>query len=178
MAFAQLTGRESLRKTILCLNAVPAHLYHLGLPTRLIRSNIAHANHRRNWKIFYDSAMILLAEAKTFYQTTSHDFNFDGCVYAFDSTTIDLCLSMFPYTDHPLKLDAPSPPACFTIRPASERDFRPFGGKSVAYTINGQELDVFLCAKDVKCNFIPFTVHPKTSQRRRYPPASCREIST
>ena len=99
MAFAQLTGRESFRETVLCLNAVPSHLYHLGLPHRLIRSNIAHANHRRNWKIFYDFAMILLAEAKTFYQTTSHDFNFDGCVYALDSTTIDLCLSMFPWTD-------------------------------------------------------------------------------
>ena len=82
MVFAQLTGRESLRETVLCLNAVPSHLYHLGLPKRLIRSNIAHANHRRHWKIFYDFAMILLAEARTFYQTTPHDFNFDGCVYA------------------------------------------------------------------------------------------------
>ena len=88
MAFAQLTGRESLRETVLCLNAVPSHLYHLGLPNRLIRSNIAHANHRRNWKIFYDFAMILLAEARTFYQTTPHDFDFDTCVYSLDSTTI------------------------------------------------------------------------------------------
>jgi hypothetical protein len=99
MAFAQLTGRESLRETVLCLNAVPNHLYHLGLPSRLKRSNIAHANHQRHWKIFYDFAMILLAEARTLYQTTLHDFNFDGCVYALDSTTIDLCLSMFPWAD-------------------------------------------------------------------------------
>jgi hypothetical protein len=93
MVFAQLTGRESLRETVLCLNAVPAHLYHLGLPHRLVKSNIAHANSRRHWKIFYDFAMILLAEAKVIYQTTPHDFNFDGCMYALDSTTIDLCFA-------------------------------------------------------------------------------------
>ena len=97
MVFAQLTGRESLRETVLCLNVVPGYLYHLGLPARLVKSNIAHANHRRHWKIFYDFAMILLSEARTLYQTTPPDFNFDGCVYALDSTTIDLCLSMFPY---------------------------------------------------------------------------------
>ena len=97
MAFAQITGRESLRETILCLQAVPNHLYHLGLPRRLVRSNVAHANHRRNWKIFFDFAKILIAEARTFYQTQPLDFNFDACVYALDSTTIDLCLSMFPW---------------------------------------------------------------------------------
>jgi len=97
MAFAQITGRESLNETILCLNAVPAHLYHLGLPHRLVRSNVAHANHRRNWKIFFDFAKILITEARTLYQTTPLDFNFDACVYALDSTTIDLCLSMFPW---------------------------------------------------------------------------------
>ena len=97
MAFAQLTGRESLRETILCLRAIPAHLYHLGLPQRLVRSNVAHANHRRHWKIFYDFAKILIAEARTYYQTVPHDFNFDTCVYALDSTTIDLCLSLFPW---------------------------------------------------------------------------------
>jgi hypothetical protein len=97
MAFAQLTGRESLNETILCLNAVPAHLYHLGLPRKLVRNNAAHANHRRDWKIFYDVAKILIAEARTLYQTTPLDFDFDACVYALDSTTIDLCLSMFPW---------------------------------------------------------------------------------
>jgi len=97
MAFAQITGRESLRETVLCLNAVPNHLYHLGLPKPLVRSNIAHANHHRNWKIFYDYAKILIAEAKIIYQTTPLDFNFDACVYAIDSTTIDLCMSMFPW---------------------------------------------------------------------------------
>ena len=97
MAFAQITGRESLSETILCLNAVPSHLYHLGLPRRLVRSNVALANHRRCWKIFYDVAKILIAEARTFYQTQPLDFNFDACVYALDSTTIDICLSMFPW---------------------------------------------------------------------------------
>jgi len=92
MAFAQLTGRESLTETVLCLNAVPSHLYHLGLLRRLVRSNIAHANYQRNWKIFYDVAKILIAEARTCYQTQPLDFNFDACVFALDSTTIDLCL--------------------------------------------------------------------------------------
>jgi hypothetical protein len=82
MAFAQLTGRESLRETVLCLNAVPSHLYHLGLPRRLKRSNIAHAKHQRNWTIFYDFAMILLAEARTLYQTTPLDFDFDKTTLA------------------------------------------------------------------------------------------------
>src|SRR5215469_12666140 len=63
MAFAQITGRESLTETVLCLNAVPTHLYHLGLPRKLVRSNVAHANHQRNWKIFYDVAKILITEA-------------------------------------------------------------------------------------------------------------------
>jgi hypothetical protein len=97
MAFAQITGRESLSETVLCLNAVPTHLYHLGLPRRLVRSNVALANHRRSWKIFYDVARILIAEARTYYQTQPLDFNFDACVYALDSTTIDLCLTMFPW---------------------------------------------------------------------------------
>ena len=97
LAFAQITGRESLAETVLCLNAVPSHLYHLGLPRRLVRSNVALANHRRSWKIFYEVAKILIAEARTFYQTQPLDFNFDACVYALDSTTIDLCLLMFPW---------------------------------------------------------------------------------
>jgi hypothetical protein len=99
MAFAQITGRESLRDTTICLNAVPSHLYHLGLPSRIIRSNIAHASHHRNWKIFYEFAKILIVEARTYYQTVPLDFDFDACVYALDSTTIDLCLSMFPWAD-------------------------------------------------------------------------------
>jgi len=97
MAFAQVTGRERLNETILCLNAVPVHLYHLGLPQRLVRSNVAHANHQRNWKIFYDFAKILITEARTLYQMTPLVFNFDACVYALDPTTIDLCPSMFPW---------------------------------------------------------------------------------
>jgi len=97
MAFAQITGRESLRETVLCLNAVPNHLYHLGLPRQLVRSNIALANHRRNWKIFYDFAKVLITEARTYYQIQPLDFNFDACVFALDSTTIDLCLTMFPW---------------------------------------------------------------------------------
>jgi len=99
MTFAQITGRESLKETILCLNAVPAHLYHLGLPSRLVRSNVAHANHHRNWKIFYEFAKILIVEARSLYQAVPLDFDFDACVYALDSTTIDLCLSMFPWAD-------------------------------------------------------------------------------
>ena len=96
MVFVQVTGRESLHETVLCLLAVPSHLYHLGLPQRLVRSNIAHANHRRNWKIFYDIAKILSAQARTFYQTQPLDFNFDACVctrfYDYRSLLIDVSL--------------------------------------------------------------------------------------
>lgn len=98
MVFAQIAERESLADAVLCLNAVPTHLYQLGLPEHIDRSNVAHANHHRDWRIFRDFATILVSKTRELYRSTSpHPFNFDQCVYALDSTTIDLCISLFPW---------------------------------------------------------------------------------
>jgi len=97
MVFAQLTRRESLSNTVLCLNALPSQRYHSGIRSELTKSNLAHANNKRNWKIFYDFAQILIKEATTLYCNDSIKLDIDDAVYALDSTTIDLCLSLFPW---------------------------------------------------------------------------------
>jgi len=97
MAFAQITGRASLSSTVLCLNALPSQRYHSGIRSELTKSNLAHANNKRNWKIFYDFAQILIKEATKLYCDDSIKLDIDDGVYALDSTTIDLCLSLFPW---------------------------------------------------------------------------------
>ena len=97
MAFAQITGRVSLSSTVLCLNALPSQRYHSGIRSELTKSNLAHANNKRNWKIFYDFAQILIKEATKLYCDDSIKLDIDDGVYALDSTTIDLCLSLFPW---------------------------------------------------------------------------------
>jgi hypothetical protein len=97
MVFAQITGRESLSEIILCLKAVSHHLYHVGIQSTLTKSNLAHANNKRHWKIFYDYAQILICQATPLYRNEPLELDVDGCVYALDSTTIDLCLSLFPW---------------------------------------------------------------------------------
>jgi hypothetical protein len=97
MVFAQMTGRNSLSETVLCLKAVTNHLYHIGIHRPITKSNLALANHKRHWKIFYDFAQILIKEATQLYKNDVLELNIDACVYALDSTTIDLCLSLFPW---------------------------------------------------------------------------------
>jgi len=98
MVFAQITGRESLSEIVLCLKAVSHHLYHAGIQSALTKSNLAHANNQRHWKIFYDYAQVLIRQATPLYHNDPSELDVDGCVYALDSTTIDLCLSLFPQT--------------------------------------------------------------------------------
>jgi hypothetical protein len=97
MVFAQITGRDSLSELALCLKAVSHHLYHIGVRSKISKSNLIHANHHRNWKMFYDFAQILIKETTTLYQNDTLDLNIDACIYALDSTTIDLCMSLFPW---------------------------------------------------------------------------------
>jgi hypothetical protein len=97
MAFAQITGRESLSSTALCLNALPSQCYHLGIQSKITKSNLAHANNKRNWKIFFDFAQILIRETTKLYRNDSIKLDVSEGVYAIDSTTIDLCLSLFPW---------------------------------------------------------------------------------
>ena len=97
MAFAQLSYRESLRDIELCLGAQAAKLYHMGLSEPVKRTTLAEANERRDWRIFAEFAQCLIEEARTLYAREPFGIDLAGSVYAFDSSTIDLCLSLFPW---------------------------------------------------------------------------------
>ncbi|HJX31340.1 MAG TPA: DUF4372 domain-containing protein, partial [Thermodesulfobacteriota bacterium] len=97
MAFAQLTYRESLRDIQACLRAAQTKLYHLGIRGKVSRNTLANANQVRHWRIYADFAQILIAKARKLYVNDSFGVELDQTVYALDSTTIDLCLSLFPW---------------------------------------------------------------------------------
>ncbi len=97
MAFAQLTYRESLRDIEVCLRAVQPKLYHMGIRSRVSRSTLADANEKRDWRIYADFAQILIAKAKELYAHEEFGIALEATAYALDSTTIDLCLSLFPW---------------------------------------------------------------------------------
>lgn len=97
LAFAQLTYRESLRDIETCLRAHARQLYHMGLRGGISRNNLAHANQQRDWRIYADFAQVLIRQARQLYQHEPFGVELDETVYAFDSTTIDLCLSLFPW---------------------------------------------------------------------------------
>jgi len=106
MAFAQLTGRESLRDIEACLRALGPKLYHAGLKARVSRNTLARANEVRNWRIYRDVALILIDHARALYAHQSLAMNLKRAVYALDSTVIDLCLSLFPWAQHRLHKSA------------------------------------------------------------------------
>jgi hypothetical protein len=97
LAFAQLTYRESLRDIESCLRAMRSRLYHMGFRGRVSRNTLAHANETRDWRIYADFAQILIAQARTLYAGEDLGVELENTVYAFDSTMIDLCLSLFPW---------------------------------------------------------------------------------
>lgn len=97
LAFAQLTYRESLRDIEACLSAQSSKLYHMGIRSPIKRSTLADANERRDWRIYADFAQRLIAQARTLYATEDLGLELSNTVYALDSTTIDLCLSLFPW---------------------------------------------------------------------------------
>ena len=97
MAFAQLTYRESLRDIEACLRAQPTKLYHLGLRGTVSRSALADANERRDWRIYAEFAQALIRIARRLYAEDSLGVDLTETVYALDATTIDLCLSLFPW---------------------------------------------------------------------------------
>jgi len=97
MAFAQLTYRESLRDIECCLRAMRDKLYHMGIRGKISRSTIAYANENRDWRIYCDFAQILIQEARMLYANEDFGVELDETVYALDSSTIDLCLSVFPW---------------------------------------------------------------------------------
>ncbi|NBX90999.1 MAG: IS4 family transposase [Betaproteobacteria bacterium] len=97
MAFAQLTYRESLRDIETCLRAHSAKLYHLGIRGGIARSTLADANETRDWRIYQDFALSLIQTARRLYAEDSFGLELKHTVYALDSTTIDLCLAIFPW---------------------------------------------------------------------------------
>ena len=97
LAFAQLTFRESLRDIEACLRAQQPKLYHMGFRGQVSRSNLAYANEHRDWRIFADFAQVLIGIARALYRDEPCGVDLSETVYAFDSTTIDLCLSLFPW---------------------------------------------------------------------------------
>ena len=97
MAFAQLTWRESLRDIETCLRALGPKLYHAGIRNRVSRSTLADANERRPWPIYADFAQVLIAQASVLYADEDFGVELQQAAYALDSTTIDLCLALFPW---------------------------------------------------------------------------------
>jgi len=97
MAFAQLTWRESLRDIETCLRAFGPKLYHSGIRQPTARSTLADANEKRDWRLFADFAQVLIQQASTLYANEPFAAELKQAAYALDSTTIDLCLSLFPW---------------------------------------------------------------------------------
>ena len=97
MAFAQLTYRESLRDIETCLRSVQPKLYHMGFRGPIARSTMADANRNRDWRIYADFAQTLIGGARKLYHNEPLGLDLEGTAYALDSTTIDLCLSLFPW---------------------------------------------------------------------------------
>lgn len=97
MAFAQLTYRESLRDIETCLRAVKAKWYHLGIRGGVSRNNLSNANRERDWRIYADFAQVLIGEARALHAEEDLGLDLQATVYALDASTIDLCLSLFPW---------------------------------------------------------------------------------
>ena len=97
MSFAQFTYRESLRDIEACLRSVASKLYHMGLRGKVSRATLADANESHDWRIFADFAQVLIAIARPLYAHDPIGIDLDQSLYALDSTTIDLCLSLFPW---------------------------------------------------------------------------------
>jgi hypothetical protein len=95
MVFGQIANRESLSDLVLCLRSQKSKWYHLGLGSGLSKSNLAYANENRDWQIFADFSYILIEQARKICTGNDFDVDVEGKVYAIDSTTIDLCLSVF-----------------------------------------------------------------------------------
>ena len=97
LAFAQLTYRESLRDIEACLRSRSGKLYHMGIGSKVSRNTLANANETRDWRIYADFAQVLIHTARHLYRNEDFGVELQNTVYALDSTTIDLCLSLFPW---------------------------------------------------------------------------------
>jgi len=100
MAFAQLTYRESLRDIEACPRSMQNKLYHMGIRSRISRNNLSNANNTRNWRIYADFAQVLIHRVRILYANEDLGLDLDNTIYALDSTTIELCLSLFPWAGY------------------------------------------------------------------------------
>jgi hypothetical protein len=100
MIFAQLTYRESLRDIIVCLRSQAQRLYHMGFRSPVSRSTLADANEVRDWRIYHDFAQVLITRARELYRDEDLGIELKNTVYALDSTTIDLCFTLFPWATY------------------------------------------------------------------------------
>lgn len=100
LAFAQLTWREGLRDIEACLGGMQTRLYHMGFRSEVKRNTLANANEQRDWRIYADVAQVLIGQARQLYAHEVMEVNLEETVYALDSTTIDLCLSLFPWAPY------------------------------------------------------------------------------
>ena len=123
MAFAQLTYRESLRDIEACLRAQQSKLYHMGIKSRVSRSTLADANESRDWRIYADFAQSLIGIARRLYATEPFGVDLNDTVYALDASTIDLCLSVFPWA--PVSLDQGSRQIAHSLGFAWQHSFVP-----------------------------------------------------
>jgi len=134
MVFAQLTWREGLRDIETCLNARPEYLNHLGFQKPIARSTLAEANEQRDWRIWQDLGLWLIAKARKLYEAEDLGLELENSIYALDSTTIDLCLKLFPWatfrsTKAGVKMHTQldlrgSIPSVVDITPANKADVR------------------------------------------------------
>ena len=134
MVFAQLTWREGLRDIATCLNAKPEALYHLGFREPVAKSTLADANEQRDWRLWENLAKKLMGQARTLYAGQALGLELENTVYALDSTTIDLSLTLFPWADFRrtkagikmhTQLDLRGPiPTCIYITNARQHDVR------------------------------------------------------
>ena len=134
MAFAQLTWREGLRDIVDCLNARPQTLYHLGFREPIARSTLADANEQRDWRLWEDLAKTLMRKARPLYSGEDLGLDISNTVYALDSTTVDLSLTLFPWADFRktkagikmhTQIDLRGPiPTCIFISAARQHDVR------------------------------------------------------
>ena len=132
MVFAQMTSRDGLRDIATCLNARPETLYHLGFCELVAKSTLAEANENRDWRIWEDLAKSLIRKAKPLYAEEDLGIDLDNTIYALDSTTIDLSLTLSPWADFRqtkagikmhTQIDLRGPiPTCINITGAKQHD--------------------------------------------------------
>ena len=125
MAFAQLTYRESLRDIEACLRSMSGKLYHVGFRGQVSRSTLADANETRDWRIYADFAQVLIGIARPLYAQDPIGVDLNQSLYALDSTTIDLCLSLFPWAKFRKHKGAIKMHTCFDKEPSSYPDALP-----------------------------------------------------